>query len=75
MRVRRDVQQLIKAEVEPVGAHGGDHSEQGDIVTLDVRGNAPTYALRRLKRDRPAIYFHTALDFHTTSILRIGTSR
>jgi hypothetical protein len=61
-----DVQQLIKAEVEEVKEHGGDLDQlvrvvdelievtnQGCNVTLkkEKRGNAPTYALRRLKRE------------------------
>jgi hypothetical protein len=55
---RPDVQRLIRGEVAKVAAHGeigGGHS-RGDIVTSaqSVRGNQATYALRRLKRARPA---------------------
>jgi len=48
----------INGEVEAEGKHGGDRrseKEQVDNVNLKLSkgGNAPTYALRRLKRDRP----------------------
>lgn len=48
---------LIMAEMGALPAPGGDRKseevkDQGDIVTL-IRGNNPTYALKRLKRDRP----------------------
>ena len=51
-RKRDDVRQLIDAEIKPLAEHGGDHSKQVDNVKL-VGGNNPTYALKRLKRDRP----------------------
>ena len=51
--------QRIEREVEQVKEHGGDRkskevSNQGDNITLkkEGRGTSPTYALRRLKRDR-----------------------
>jgi hypothetical protein len=48
---------LIPAEVQPAdthseaGAKGGRGKKASDNIT-SFRGNAPTYALRRLKRDR-----------------------
>ena len=49
-------EQIALAEVAIPG-HGGDRKSQGNNVTLvpPDRGNAPVYALRRLKRDRPDI--------------------
>ena len=52
---RLTAQELAASEeVVALPQHGGDRSkgEQGDNVTL-LRGNNPTYALKRLKRDRP----------------------
>lgn len=58
-RKQPDVLQMLRAEIGALGEPGGDHGNQhtggkrqGDNVTT-VRGNNPTYALRRLKRDRP----------------------
>jgi hypothetical protein len=51
--LRDTVRQLLDAEVPPLGTHGGDR--QGNNITLKTRGDDPTYALQRLKRDRPDI--------------------
>lgn len=56
-RKHPDVLKLVNGEVQPVAAHGGDRTsaaKQGDNITLkQSRGTNPTYALKRLKRDRP----------------------
>lgn len=57
-RNKPEVQLLIKGEVGEVKTHaeagssGGRGNKASNNVT-SFRGNAPTYALRRLKRDRP----------------------
>lgn len=51
-RKHTEVAELIRREVGPAAAHGTNQYSGGDIVTSS-RGNSPTYALRRLKRDRP----------------------
>lgn len=48
-----EVLQMVEAETEALPAHGGARAEQGNNVTLPKRGNASTYTLKRLKRDRP----------------------
>jgi len=50
-RKRDDVRQLIDAEIGPAPDHVG-RGHSSDNVTPN-RGNNPTYALKRLKRDRP----------------------
>jgi len=40
---------------EPLAAHGGDHSEQVDIVSLLQGGNSQAYLLRRIARDQPEL--------------------
>lgn len=53
-RKHDEVVKLIDGEVMAIAGHGGDHSEQVNNVNLKtVGGNNPTYALKRLKRDRP----------------------
>jgi hypothetical protein len=54
-RKRPEVERLIRAELPALTEHGeigGGHS-RGDNITSGARGTSPTYALRRLKRDRP----------------------
>ena len=56
-RKRDDVQKMIDLAVEAERGWGGDRRSkevQGNDVTLK-RGNNPTYALRRLKPDRPGL--------------------
>jgi len=57
-RKHQDVAELIRREVE--GAEYQPRGEDGRFlrsnnVTTEDRGNAPTYALRRLKRDHPEL--------------------
>jgi len=54
-RKHEEAQRLIKAEIQPLPAHGeigGGHSGRADNIRSD-HGTNPTYALKRLKRDRP----------------------
>jgi len=56
--VRKDeeVAQLVRAEVKELGEHGGarEDGEQVDSINLKTEGGtSQTYALKRLKRDRP----------------------
>jgi hypothetical protein len=51
-----EVVELIRREVGAVAAHGtNQHAGGVDIVKSSEGGNAPTYALRRLKRDNPEL--------------------
>ncbi len=60
-RKRPEVDRLIQAEVDPVatheeaGAKGGRGNKASNIVK-SFRGNHSTYALKRLKRDRPDLF-------------------
>lgn len=52
---RRDTEALDLLDRVTTAQHGGDRSKR-DNVTLaesDGRGNANTYALRKLRKDRP----------------------
>lgn len=51
-RKRADVQRLIKAEMTSAPSHVG-RGHRSDNITPNNRGTSLTYALRRLKRDRP----------------------
>jgi hypothetical protein len=58
---------------EPAAGHGvNQHTAGGDNVTSSDRGNAPTYALRRLKRDRPdlAALFNAAVVADALQVIR-----
>ncbi len=54
-RKRKDVQKLINTEIKAIEKTA--HDERGLFTRIDivktVGGNNPTYALKRLKRDRP----------------------
>jgi hypothetical protein len=53
-RKHDEVLKLINTEVQPVEEYGVNQHTGGDNVTSSsARGNNPTYALKRLKRDRP----------------------
>lgn len=57
-RKRPDVQALIRGEVGAITAQVHDDKgrfTRSDIVTTG-RGNSPTYALKRLRRDRPDLF-------------------
>lgn len=57
-RKHPEVLALVNAEVLPLKPNGGDRKSadyQGDNITLN-RGTNPTYALKRLKRDRPDLF-------------------
>jgi hypothetical protein len=55
-RKRPEIVELIRREVGAVAAHGtNQHAVGVDIVKSSEGGNAPTYALRRLKRDNPEL--------------------
>ena len=63
----------IRAEVQPAAGHGvNQHTAGGDNVTSSDRGNAPTYALRRLKRARPdlAALFNAAVVADALQVIR-----
>ena len=45
---------IDQAKAQPLAAHGGDRTAQGDNVTLS-KGNSQTYLLRRIARDQPQL--------------------
>lgn len=50
-----DTQALIREAVSAAGHVGRPEAGKGNNVTFSDRGNAATYTLRRLKRDRPEL--------------------
>lgn len=47
------MQALIRSTVGEIGGHGGKREQVNNVNLKTPGGNSPTYALRRLKRDRP----------------------
>jgi hypothetical protein len=51
------VQALIRSQIEQASGHGANQHTGGrdNITSTTCGGTSPTYALRRLKRDRPEL--------------------